>query len=76
MKTTVSEKGQITIPKLLRLRLGIRPRQVLKVREDRGRLVLVKSDSRDPVDAVFGILDLRRPTDHLMASLRGAKDKK
>ncbi len=75
MKTTVSERGQITIPKPLRLRLGIRPRQVLNVREDRGRLVLAKSDPRDPVDAVFGILDLRRPTDQLVASLRKAKVK-
>lgn len=74
MKTTVSEKGQITIPKPLRVRLGIRPRQVLSVREDRGRLVLAKSDSRDPVDGVFGILDLRRPTDELIALLRGPKD--
>lgn len=75
MKTTVSEKGQITIPKLLRLRLGIKPRQVLTVREDRGRLLLAKSDSRDSVDAVFGILDLRRPTDQLIGSLRGAKER-
>lgn len=74
MKTTVSEKGQITIPKPLRLRLGIKPRQVLNVREDRGRLVLAKSDARDPVDAVFGIPDLHRPTDQLIASLGGAKD--
>jgi hypothetical protein len=57
------------------LRLGIKPRQVLNVREDRGRLVLAKSDSRDSVDAVFGILDLRRPTDQLIAALRGAKDR-
>jgi AbrB family looped-hinge helix DNA binding protein len=74
MRTTVSVKGQITIPKLLRLRLGIKPRQVLNVREERGRLVLAKSDARDPVDALFGILALRRPTDQLMASLRGPKD--
>jgi AbrB family looped-hinge helix DNA binding protein len=74
MKTTVSVKGQITIPKPLRLHLGIKPRQVLNVREERGRLILAKSDARDPVDAVFGILDLGRPTDQLLASLRGAKD--
>src|SRR5205814_8621544 len=38
MKTVVSDKGQITIPKALRQRLGIRPGQVLKVEENRGRL--------------------------------------
>ena len=71
MKTTVSEKGQITIPKPLRLRLGIKPRQVLNVREDRGCLVLAKPDARDPVDSVFGILDFGDTTDGLMALLRG-----
>jgi AbrB family looped-hinge helix DNA binding protein len=73
MKATVSEKGQITIPKPLRIRLGIKPGQILNVREDRGRVVLAKSDSRDPVDSVFGILNLRRPTDQLIASLRLAQ---
>ncbi len=71
MKTTVSEKGQITIPKPLRLRLGIKPRQVLNVREDRGCLVLAKTDVSDPVESVFGILDLGGSTDALMVSLRG-----
>ena len=71
MKTTVSEKGQMTIPKPLRQRLGIRARQVLDVREEGGRLVVAKADSRDPVDAVYGILKLDRPTDRLMAELRG-----
>jgi AbrB family looped-hinge helix DNA binding protein len=31
MKTTVSEKGQVTIPKRLRDRLGIRPGEVLEL---------------------------------------------
>lgn len=71
MKTIVSEKGQITIPKTLRVRLGIRARQVLEVKEDGGRLVFTKADLADPVESVFGILDLGRPTDQVMASLRG-----
>jgi AbrB family looped-hinge helix DNA binding protein len=71
MKTVVSEKGQITIPKALRLRLGIRPGQALQVEEERGRMVVTKSESGDPVEEVFGILDLGRPTDQLIASLRG-----
>ncbi|MHB8653032.1 MAG: AbrB/MazE/SpoVT family DNA-binding domain-containing protein [Terriglobia bacterium] len=71
MKATVSEKGQITIPKTLRVRLGIRPRQVLEVNEDGGRLVFTKTVLADPVESVFGILDLGRSTDQVMASLRG-----
>jgi len=71
MKTVLSEKGQITIPKALRLRLGIRPGQVLQVEEERGRMVVTKSESGDSVEEVFGILDLSRSTDQLIASLRG-----
>ena len=39
MKTTVSEKGQITIPKRLRDCLGLRPGTVLDFDEAGGRLV-------------------------------------
>ena len=76
MKTKVSEKGQVTIPKRLRVRLGIRPGHVLEVDEQQGRLVVTKSVARDPVDEVFGILKLGRPTDELMAALRGGRGRK
>lgn len=74
MKTTVSEKGQVTIPKALRDRLGIRPGQVLEMQEDHGRIVVTKMSHVDPLERVTGILKLRRPTDELMAQLRGAPD--
>ncbi|MBZ5560866.1 MAG: AbrB/MazE/SpoVT family DNA-binding domain-containing protein [Acidobacteriia bacterium] len=75
MKTTVSKKGQITIPKPLRVRLGIRPHQVLEVREERDRLVLVKCETGDALDQVFGVLKLRHSTDGLVAALRDRKHK-
>ena len=71
MKTIVSEKGQITIPQLLRRRLGLRGGQVLEVREEAGRLTLTKSGVDDPVAAVYGILKLNKSTDQLIAELRG-----
>jgi AbrB family looped-hinge helix DNA binding protein len=71
MKTTVSEKGQITIPKPLRERLGIRPGQVLEVREDHGRLVMTKQIAKDAWDGVIGILDSGKSTDEIMLELRG-----
>jgi AbrB family looped-hinge helix DNA binding protein len=74
MKSIVSEKGQMTIPKALRLRLGIRTGQVVEVREERGRLVVVKAEPRDAVDEVFGILKIGRPTDALLATLRGRQE--
>ena len=71
MKSIVSEKGQVTIPKRLRDRLGIRPGEVLDFEEDRGRLVARKTSPTDPVDEVYGIVALNRPVDELLAELRG-----
>ncbi len=48
-RTTVSEKGQITIPKALRESLGIRPGTVLEVVAVRGNLIAQKREPEDPV---------------------------
>lgn len=74
MKATVSEKGQVTIPKRLRDRLGIEAGQILDFVEEEGRLVAVKFEQNDPVAGVFGILKLPGPTDELMRDLRGSAD--
>jgi antitoxin PrlF len=71
MKTTVSEKGQVTIPKALRDRLGIRPGEILDFEAEDGRLVATKRVVRDPFDAAFGILDLPEGTDAAVDDLRG-----
>ena len=74
MKTVVSEKGQITIPKALRVRLGIGKGQVLDVKEERGRLVMTKQKaSGDPFGKYFGILKDGRSTDEIMKELRGGE---
>jgi antitoxin PrlF len=74
MKTVVSEKGQVTIPKALRDRLGIRAGQVLDFRDEQGQLVATKAPSEDVVDSVYGILKLTRPTNQIITSLRGPAD--
>jgi antitoxin PrlF len=74
MKTTVSEKGQILIPKQLRERLGLGAGQVLECWEEQGRLVAAKAGRADPVASVYGILKLDRPTDEIITELRGAAD--
>ncbi len=61
----------MTIPKPLRDRLGIKPGEVLDFEEEHGRLVARKARQRDPVDAVYGILDLPGSTDDFVAELRG-----
>jgi AbrB family looped-hinge helix DNA binding protein len=60
MKSVVSEKGQVTIPKPLRDRLGLRPGTELEFVEEHGHLVgrrIVKSDA---FSALIGLLP---PTD-------------
>ena len=47
MKAIVSEKGQITIPKAVRDRLGILPGTVLEVEGDNGKIIAVKSQPQD-----------------------------
>lgn len=61
MKATVSEKGQVTIPKVLREELGIHPGEVLEFEAERGRLVGRKASARDRVAAVYGVLRGRLP---------------
>jgi AbrB family looped-hinge helix DNA binding protein len=74
MKTRVSEKGQITIPKIVRTRLGIKPGQVLDVREDGGRFIASKVVEDDRVQRVYGILKMRESTDEYIEALRGPAD--
>lgn len=71
MNAIVAERGQVTIPKPLRRRLGITPKTVLDFHEDNGRLIAVKTTDRDPVSRVMGCLKLNKTTDALMEILRG-----
>jgi antitoxin PrlF len=72
MKTTVSEKGQITIPKRLRDRLGLRAGTVLDFEEEEGRIVGRKMRPADRLDALVGIVKLRKGTDEFIRDLRGS----
>jgi AbrB family looped-hinge helix DNA binding protein len=76
MLSTVSEKGQITVPKPLRERLGIRPGDQLEILEEGGRLVVTKTilGGGDPVDAVYGMLGSDSSTDEMIRTLRGQPD--
>jgi AbrB family looped-hinge helix DNA binding protein len=72
MKSTavVGERGQVTIPKHLRQRLGIRPGTQLRFAEQEGDLVATRTDAEDPLQALIGA-GRRRRVDALLAELRG-----
>lgn len=71
MKAVVSEKGQVTIPKALRTRLGIRPGVVLDFDAEGGRLVARKAQQADAIDDAWGILDLPESVDTFVRRARG-----
>ncbi len=70
MKARVAERGQVTIPKRLRERLGVKAGTILEFSEEHGRLIAVKSGSIDPVSEVYGCLGKRINTDAIMTQLR------
>jgi antitoxin PrlF len=73
MKAVVAERGQVTIPKPLRDRLGIVPRTVLEFHEENGKIIMVKAAEKDMVENVLGCLKIDGGTDTVMAELRDEK---
>ena len=75
MTSRVSEKGQVTIPKRIRERLGIRAGEVLEFDEHPdGVVVARKLATRSPVDDLYGVLRVQGGTDELIVRLRGEPD--
>ena len=74
MSTTVTTKGQVTIPKRVRDRLGLAPgSKVDFALDENGRVVLSKVDGEKPVsrfEKLRGILKSDMSTDEFMAWLR------
>jgi antitoxin PrlF len=74
VKTIVAARGQVTIPKPLRDKLGIRPGTTLEFIAKDGTLVVRKAET-DPVSQVFGCLGGRIDTDKFIRALRGTPAK-
>ncbi|MBS0358233.1 MAG: AbrB/MazE/SpoVT family DNA-binding domain-containing protein [Proteobacteria bacterium] len=75
MKAIVAERGQITIPKSLRQKLGVKPGTVLDFQIKGTTLVATKADQSDPIDRVYGCLKQKINTDEVIDSLRGKEEK-
>ena len=71
MKAKVAERGQVTIPKVLRDNLGIRPGTILEFREKAGQIIVVKVEELDAVDKIYGTLGTGRRSDDIIRDLRG-----
>lgn len=67
----LAERGQITIPKAIRDQLGLKPGATLSFKLDRGRIMISKTVSTDPIEQVRGCLPSQGRTDDLIRELRG-----
>ena len=71
MKPVVAERGQVTIPKALRDKLGIVPGTVLEFTAENGRLIATKVVDDHPALKLMGRHGKGRRTADVMAELRG-----
>jgi antitoxin PrlF len=74
MTSTISSKGQITVPKAVRDKLGLRPGTRVEF-ELTAEGALLRKGHRGgvrAVDRVLGILKREASTDSLIATMRGA----
>jgi AbrB family looped-hinge helix DNA binding protein len=72
MKSRVSEKGQVTVPKKIRDEMGIRAGDSLDFHVRNGEIVGHRVAAEIPWDEVCGMLKTDATTDELMRDLRGA----
>jgi len=77
MKSTISSKGQATVPAEVRSRLGLRPGTVVTFEiRDNGVLLRKGGPGGHPVDRVYGLLKLRKSTDVLLDEMRGPRPRR
>jgi AbrB family looped-hinge helix DNA binding protein len=73
----VTTKGQVTIPQMIREKLGITPMTEVDFIEEKGRVYLVKKKGADITNSRFrnlrGIATIKMTTDEIMALTRGDK---
>ena len=74
MKSTISSKGQITLPAIVREKLGLAPGTAVQFELTEGGVLLRKGRSgTHPVDQVFGRIELGKAVDVLIDEMRGPR---
>ena len=71
MVTSLSVKGQITIPKDVRDSFGLRSGDRLEIDVTDSEIRLRRADPSEAIDALIGIADQATDTDQLLIELRG-----
>lgn len=74
MISTLSSKGQVTLPKAVRRALGLRPGTPVEFELVAGGAIVRKGmRGPHPVDRVYGILKSARKSDDLVDVMRGPR---
>lgn len=74
MKSTMSSKGQLTVPIELREKLGLEAGTVIQFELRDGAIFMRKgTQGHHPVDELFGHLHLGKPVDELLDEMRGPR---
>src|SRR5262249_16013073 len=77
LMSTISAKGQITVPVEMRERLGLLPGTPVEFElQEEGVLLRKGISGRHPVDKVWATLRLERPVDDLLDEMRGPRPRK
>lgn len=77
MKSSISSKGQITVPIEIREKLGLLPGTAVRFELRDGEAVLYKAaHGAHPVDRLYGRLKLARPVDRLLDEMRGPRPRR
>jgi len=72
MKSKMTERGQITVPKALRERLGLREGDELEFEEQEGTILLRRIHVTDPMRGLLGMLKNPVDVDGYLSQTRGA----
>jgi AbrB family looped-hinge helix DNA binding protein len=67
----ITSKGQVTIPKVIRERFGLRPGSQVRFVERERRVVLEKDEGGDVWDKYYGFLKIHKRTNEIFRLLRG-----
>jgi len=67
----VTSKGQVTIPKKLREKMGLKPGDYLEIKEDATGYIINKKIDKKKIEKYVGILNKEKSSDEIVKELRG-----
>ena len=70
-KIKVTSKGQVTIPKELRKKMGIEPGDYLEIKEEAASYLISKKVNKEKIKKYVGILNKDKKSDDIVKELRG-----